>query len=304
MQRHKNIMKMVHFMGLISRTRRTKNELINIMYSEYKYDVSGRTFDRMLRDVRDLGYNVIVDKKHQYYLERDSTDIEYKVLIQINSILTRKALLNKIGPNINSNLIIQNYLDNGVYNVATIMEAFNEERDLIFDYTNRSSIKSFSRCVLPFYLMETEYRWYLISWDYKKQELAVFSLDKMENPICGDKVNKTRVPIEIINKVNSYQNRIGVNLPLFKEEPYRVYTITIAVSKDYKPFIKKMPLHKSQKFTEEKINEYQVFTIDVIPDYTLINKISAELGSLKLVGPSELKERVLQEYPWFEAFVI
>lgn len=286
---------------------RSKEEIISIMEEQYGYIISDRTFDRMLYDVRELGYEVVVENrsnKYRYWIRTDYLDIDYEIIIQLNSLLSRKELLKKLGPKAESNFIIQNYIDKGVHNVTAIIEALNQRRDLCFDYTNRESHKTSSRLVLPFKLMEAEYRWYLISWDYEHNNLLVFSLDKMKNIILGNKFSWKNVPKEVWNKVNSYENRIGVNKPLFEEEPFRVFNIKIGVTPEYKQFVKRLPIHNSQKFINESFNEFQFLTIDVIPDYTLLKKISSELGSLKLMGPPELKERVLQEYPWFSAFMM
>lgn len=304
MKASSNITKMVNFMALISMMRRTKIEIMSLMEEEHGYKISSRTFDRMLHDVRELGYEVKIDSNYRYYLESESRDIDYKVIVQINSLLTRKALLKKLGPDIENNFIIQNYIDGGVHNITTIIEALNRGRNLVFDYTNRESFSSYSRCVLPFKLMEAEYRWYLIAWEYKINDLRIFSLDKMGNIFLGEKFKKEDINIEILKKVRSYEKRIGVNKPLFEETPLKVFNVKIGVAREYEPFIKKLPLHNSQEFTNESSNGYQMFTIDVIPDYTLIKKISSELGSLKLAGPPELISRILQEYPWFSAFVL
>ena len=291
-------------MSIISAVRRTKDEIIDIMQEQHGYKISSRTFDRMLHDVRNLGYEVKIDKKYRYQIVSDCLDIDYKIIVQINSLLTRDALLKKLGPETESNLIIQNYIDQGVYNVTTIIEALHRRRDLIFDYRNRENQRTKSRHVLPFKLMEAEYRWYLISWEYEKTELRIFSLERMGNIIHGNKFSWKEVSEETWNKVNSYESRVGVNKPLFEEEPFRAFKVKIGVTPEYKPFVREMPLHSSQKFTDELFNEFQFFTIDVIPDYTLIKKISSELGSLKLAGPPELISKIIQEYPWFEAFVI
>ena len=104
------------------------------------------------------------------------------------------------------------------------------------------------RSCVPKAIKEAQNRWYLIAYDLERNDFRNYGLDRISNfEITSSKKNTQNINVD-----EYYKNAFGIET---QGEPHKVILL---FSNDQKQYLKSLPLHHSQKITEENKNNFKI----------------------------------------------
>ncbi len=299
-----NLTRLIEVISMITYRTRTRQEIMDEL-TERGYEISNRTFDRIISDIRELGFTVETGKDFGYRItDSEDSDEQYKMILTLNTLIASQSRFDRFSSNLIDEYILQNKFTYGIDFIPLIMDALKEKNKLSIQYQKFRDTEPTNREVIPLKLMKTEYRWYLISYDLNAMDLRTFALDRILKTAKGDRFKPTEIPDSIIKKSELYSRRVGASPEIFEEKPDEVIEVTIAVTQIYLPYIKTLQIHSSQVVTDDKIGDSTLIKLWVIPTRDLIKRLASELGDLKIVGPQVLIDYVKKEYPELKMAIV
>lgn len=292
-----NLIRMIQVISMTTYRSRTRIEILNELAGS-GFEISDRTFDRIISDIKGLGFTVNTNKGFGYKItdsEEDNYDL--KMILNLNTLLISRHNLDKISPSMLSEFILQNHLTIGIKHIPIILDSIIKSTKLKFTYCKFAGQISTVREVIPLKLVEDSHRWYLVAYDENKDGVRVFGIDRIDGIEQSEIFNRANIPPSILAKADLYYHKIGVSPELFTENPDKIYEITLAVRAIYLPYISTKKLHHSQIITNEITNGFTLVKIKVIPTRDLLRHLSSELGDIKIVEPNELINYIKKERP-------
>ena len=165
---------------------------------------------------------------------------------------------------------------------------------------DRYSGKYATHIVHPWYLREYNRRWYLFGYDETHGEIAHFALDRISGQpeILSKKLFKWEKPSKSIEEI--LKDVIGTSLG--DGEPL---DIVFWVSDKSKDFVKRKPLHSSQKeikpsnfsqdFDLSRFNGGKLFKIKCKNNYELIRELMSFGSDLIVLSPNNIVDKIKQK---------
>lgn len=179
---------------------------------------SPATIKRLIAFLREQrGLDIQYDREHRgYVLERGPEDMNVAVLLglsgsEISALLEAEALLEQIPPGFmrqetepararlgklrrqtlgrgalkdRVRLRMSQLRNTRAEAFSTVLAALRSRRRLGFVYRSRSRDEERSRSCSPLRLTFYRSNWYLAAWCHEREELRVFSVDRIEQPRC------------------------------------------------------------------------------------------------------------------------
>jgi len=167
--------------------------------------------------------------------------------------------------------------------LTPILESIKQELIITFDYTSFISGEMKPRKVLPLLLKEYSNRWYLISFDLKKNDYITYGLDRMEDVVVTAE-HEAR-PADF-NADNYFKYAVGITSGNTAPELVE-FTATSVASK----YIDSLPFHSSQKVVKMNESEF-TFELKVNVSEELIRSMLAYGGDICVLRPKSLKDEI------------
>ena len=137
------------------------------------------------------------------------------------------------------------------------------------------------RTVEPIAIKESQNRWYLIGFDYDKNEMRNYGLDRVADLVI---THHKFIPKKI-NILELYENAFGI-------ETYEPATkIVLKFDESQGAYLKSLPIHHSQKVIEE-IGDYFLVELFVHPTFDFIVEILKYGELVEVLEPKELRETI------------
>ncbi len=138
--------------------------------------------------------------------------------------------------------------------------------------------------ISPYLLKEYKYRWYLIGYSHKDDELRVYGLDRIEG--INNSLSSYRPNVEV-DLAKFFDPVIGVTLLKDRE----VQQVIFAVNKEAVNYISTSPLHPSQRKVRVD-GDLTLFSINVIPNYELTRELLSYGAQLTVLSPESVVNAV------------
>jgi predicted DNA-binding transcriptional regulator YafY len=142
------------------------------------------------------------------------------------------------------------------------------------------------RQILPLLLKEYRNRWYLLSFRLDSSRIRTYALDRIK------RFSKTDEVLEEIKEFDSakyFNHSFGITTPNTKVE-----TIVLKFSKDQIPYIKSLPVHKTQQVLKETKQSITI-SISVILSYEVYEFILSKSPDVKVLSPSSLAREIAEK---------
>lgn len=153
-----------------------------------------------------------------------------------------------------------------------------------FSYKNTEMSESRSFLVAPYCVRLFRKRWYLLGLREGTTEPHLYSLDRMTDAYS------TEIEYDYPEDFSAdvyYKSYFGIDLPSEKPE-----VIRIKASARQSDNLRSLPLHNSQKEIELLENGETIFEYRLVPSSTFIGEIMMMQGSLEVMAPSHLREKI------------
>jgi predicted DNA-binding transcriptional regulator YafY len=245
---------------------------------EYNFNVSKRTFQRDLDDIRSI-YNIDI----QYDFSRKVYHIDFDHQPEVNERIleafdTFNAL--NITDRLSNHIHFEKRRPQGTENLYGLLHAVKNQVQIKFTYQKYWEDKFTQRNAEPYALKEFKNRWYVLSNDLKDNQVKSFALDRITE-------------LEITRNHFQFPNNFNVN------EHFQ-YCFGIISPNDFKPqeiilsfdpfqgkYIKSLPLHESQYILKDNAEELLIkLTLFVTHDFFM--ELLSYGDNVKIIKPDSL----------------
>ncbi|HLO90367.1 MAG TPA: WYL domain-containing protein [Lentimicrobium sp.] len=249
---------------------------------EYNFNISKRTFQRDLNDIREV-YKIDIrfDKSQkQYYIDFDEQpEINERILEAFD---TFNAL--NMSDRLSNDIHFEKRKPQGAEHLFGILHAIRNRVKLRFNYYSNWDDESTVRLIEPLALKEFRYRWYILGEDSKDGKIKTFGLDR----ITELEISKQKFEFPADFNVNEYfKNCFGIISPNAPSPSI--------IRLEFKPvqgkFIKSLPLHESQRIIADTADGL-VIELTLYLTYDLLMEILSYGGNVKVLEPEEFKKQV------------
>lgn len=262
---------------------------------EYNFNVSKRTFQRDIQDIRSIwGFDIQYDFSRQVYFINVNEDNETSGRI-MEAFDTFNAL--NVSERLNNSIHFDKRKPNGTELLYGILHAIKNKWQISFQYQKFWEDTTTVRVVQPYALKESKNRWYILVNDTKDETLKTFALDRMSDLEISKK--KFSLP-KNFSADDYFRHCFDVERPN-DEEPEEVIL-------SFEPFkgkyIKTLPLHVSQQILVDNENELRV-KLNVYISYAFKQEILSHGHEVRVIKPekliNELKKELLSALKQYES---
>jgi predicted DNA-binding transcriptional regulator YafY len=277
----------VRYLKIIQRIKKgdypTKENILNYLI-ENDFDINPRTLNRDFNSIDELFEIEIKYSRQQkgYYILVEEDDF---FSTKINETINLLSSLKLVGKNKNV-IAFENRKANGLDNIYPLIDAIKSNRTIQFNYEKYQTKTKTERTVEPFFIKESQGRWYLIAKDLKDKHIKTFGLDRISSITKTPYYFDTLPHNNLLNLFDDYFGIINYGEP--KEIALRVYGVNGL-------YIKSYPFHHSQNIIKET-DEYIEFSLNIAITDDLIMEFLKYGASIKVLYPKSLINKLTSEY--------
>lgn len=245
---------------------------------EYDLNISKRTFQRDVEDIRSL-YNIDI----QYDFSRRVYFVDFERQPEVNERMleafdTFNAL--KISDRLSEYIHFERRRPQGTENLYGLLHAIKNKFQIVFTYQKFGDEDLSERKAEPYALKEFRNRWYVIVNDLKDKMVKSFALDRLSELEIG----KER--FQVMNEFNvneHFKYCFGIISPN-DDKPQEVILSFESLQGKY---IKSLPFHESQEILKDTEEELLIkLTLFLTHDF--IMELLSYGGNVKVIQPESL----------------
>lgn len=247
----------------------------------YDFNISKRTFQRDLNDIRSL-YSIDIQfcrSRGVYYIETYQNDEVNERML--DAFYTFNAL--SISERLSDVIHFDSRKSLGTENLHGLLHAIKNRYIISFTYTKFYSPEASSRNIEPYGLKEYRLRWYVVGKDLSDGEIKVFALDRLQDlSISKKKFEKTNFSIK-----QFFKHSFGIVVPP-DTKPQEVELLFCPFQGNY---IKTLPLHHSQTILVDDEHNFSVrLYLHITHDF--IMELLSLGDAVEVIKPKELREEM------------
>ena len=244
----------------------------------YDFNVSKRTFQRDLEDIRSI-YNIDI----QYDFSRKVYFIDFEQQPEINERIleafdTFNAL--NITDRLSNHIHFEKRRPQGTENLYGLLHAIKNQVQINFTYRKYWEDELTERIVEPYALKEFKNRWYIVANDLKDKKVKSFALDRLTD-------------LEITKRKFQFPNDFNINdhykycFGIISPNGHKPQEVILSFYPFQGKYIKSLPLHESQQILIDNEDELRVkLTLFVTHDFFM--ELLSYGENLKVIEPESL----------------
>lgn len=253
---------------------------------EYNFDVSKRTFQRDLTEIRSI-YNIDIRYNFSsriYYIEFDQQPEVNERILEAFDTFNALNINERVSPYIH----FEKRKPRGTENLFGLLHSIKNKLIVGFTYHKYYNDEISQRLTEPYALKEFKGRWYLVAADKKDSAIKTFALDRITEMEITDKKFTPRTGFDV-NKY--FQHSFGIMSP-DSEQPTEVILSFDALQGKY---IRSLPLHNSQEILKDDENEL-IVRLNIFITHDFFMEILSYGDSVKVICPETLIEDIKDAY--------
>lgn len=168
-----------------------------------------------------------------------------------------------------------------------LFKSIISKKAIKISYRSYKSNKSIEAVIHPYYLKEYNQRWFLFALNDQYNSISNYALDRIESI---ERTTTKYIPNTSIDFDSYFDDVVGVTV-----NSGEVQTIKIWLSKDQAPYTLSKPIHPSQELVEEQDDGSAIISIEVIPNFELMQLLLSFGERTKVLSPESLKEEILKK---------
>lgn len=255
-------------------------------FKSYDLNISKRTFQRDLNDIRslwdiDIQYNA---SEKVYAIDLDGETDAKERMLEAFDLFNALNLSDKLSNHIH----LEKRRPQGTENIHGLLHAINNRFQIKFIYQKFWEEELTQRKVEPYALKEARNRWYLLANDLNDQQIKSFALDRMtdldilkkkfERPINFDVKEHYRYSFGIIGPNGQKPEELLLSFDPFQGK-----------------YIKSLPLHDSQVIVADN-DEETLIKLKLCITHDLIMELLSFGSNMKVIEPKSLADRIKQAH--------
>jgi predicted DNA-binding transcriptional regulator YafY len=283
MSRRESISRYNLIIKKLRRAPATFNEIAGYLKREselqdYDFNVSKRTFQRDLNEIRSL-YDIDIQydfSRRLYFIESDQQTEANERIMEAFDIINAVNLSERLTGFIS----FEKRKPQGTENFYSLLHAIKDCRLISFTYHKYFSDEVSARKAKPLALKEFRKRWYLLAKDLNDEIVKTFALDRLSDlSITGEKSGR----LSGIEVNDYFKHSFGIMGPN-AEKPLEVILSFDALQGKY---IKSLPLHESQEIIKDDEDELLI-KLMIFITHDFIMEILSYGGDVKVISPDSL----------------
>ena len=253
---------------------------------DYNFNVSKRTFQRDLDDIRSL-YNIdiVYDfSRKVYFIDlEEQPELNERILEAFD---TFNAL--NITDRLSNYIHFEKRRPQGTENLYGLLHAIKNKVQISFSYKKFWEDEMSQRTAEPYALKEFKNRWYVLANDLKDNKVKSFALDRLTELEITRK--KFQLPIDF--DVNEhYKYCFGIISP----NEHQPQEVILSFDPFQGKYIKTLPLHESQVILKDHEEELLIkLTLFLTHDFLM--EILSYGDNVKVIQPESLIEDLKTSY--------
>lgn len=171
----------------------------------------------------------------------------------------------------------------GIDHFDAIHQAILNKEALVIGHRKFETDACATHIFHPYQLKEYKFRWYVPGFSESRNSILILGLDRIVN------IEKASAPFMTCNakEVQTYfDHLIGVTLPMRKVQEIRLW-----FSSAQGHYIKTQHLHSTQKIVSDDASGV-IVTLQLIPNYELIQTLLSFGAAVKVLQPSTLRDEL------------
>ena len=268
-----------------------KQKLLQRLEQEGLGTVSARTFERDLQDIEKYyGIRVRYSQRKKGYFLDQAPDEDLSDFRQFFRLLERSehlAFLTHSADALSTGkyLLLEDNQDTlSLQHMPKLWEALRSQRQVSFRYQPFGSKEAKRYQVDPLVLLEFRNRWYLAVWDPNDGKFKTFGLERMQEPELTD------TPVQG-NRRSQFlalkESALGVSVSQEDE----VENVVLRVQAAMAPYIRTVPIHKSQKIRKEE-QDSLLISLSLIINPELEREILGYGEHVEVLEPEHLRKQI------------
>jgi len=245
---------------------------------EYNFNVSKRTFQRDIEDIRSV-YNIDIQydfSRKVYYIDFDEQpEVNERILEAFD---TFNAL--NISDRLSNHIHFEKRRHQGTENIYGLLHALKNQVQINFTYQKYWDDELTKRIVEPYALKEFKNRWYILANDLKDNQVKSFALDRFTD-------------LEITRRKFQFPNDFNINehykycFGIISQNGHKPQEVILSFDPFQGKYIKSLPLHESQQILVDNEAELRVkLTLFVTHDFFM--ELLSYGENLKVIEPESL----------------
>ena len=245
---------------------------------EYNFNVSKRTFQRDLEDIRSL-YDIDIQfdfSEKVYFINLDEkSNVNERILEAFD---TFNAL--NLSDRLSNNIHFEKRRPQGTENLYGLLHSIKNQSQIKFTYQKFWEEELTKRNAAPYALKEFRNRWYVLANDLKDNQIKSFALDRLSELNITKK--KFRLPDDF-NINEHYKYCFGIISP----NGHKPEEIILSFDPFQGKYIKTLPLHESQEILIDNENELRIkLTLFITHDFFM--ELLSHGENLRVIKPDSL----------------
>lgn len=252
----------------------------------YNFNVSKRTFQRDLDDIRSL-YNIDIRydfSKKVYFIDfEEQPEMNERILEAFD---TFNAL--NISDRLSDHIHFEKRKPRGTENLYGLLHAIKNRLQIAFTYQKYWEDEETDRKAEPYALKEFKNRWYIVVKDLNDNKVKSFALDRLSELIITKRPFQS--PQEFsVNEHFCYC--FGIMSPNQKEPQEVILSFDPFQGK----YIKSLPLHQSQEILMDNENELKI-RLKIFITHDFFMELLSYGENVKIIKPDSLIEEIKSSY--------
>ncbi len=251
-------------------------------FQDYDFNISLRTFQRDILDIRQL-YNIDIlydrSQKHYYISEDEHSEINDRIL-EAFDIFNALNMADRLSNDIH----FEKRKPAGTEYMNGILHAVRNKCRLTFVYSSFKGEEGSERLIEPYALKEFKNRWYIVGKDLKDDKIKTFGLDRLwDLEITRQKFTQS----EDFDVNQYFKNCFGIMSPN-SPKPSK---IELWFTEKQGRYIKTLPLHETQKILSDT-KEGLIIELTLYLTYDLVMELLSFGGAMKVLKPKTLQNLI------------
>jgi len=248
----------------------------------YNFDISKRTFQRDLNDIRSI-YNIDIEchpSTNKYYIENN---LEPGVSERILEAFDTFNALN-ISDRISNHIHFEKRRPQGTENLNGLLHAVKNKVQISYSYHKFWEDAVTLRYAEPYALKEFKNRWYVLAKDLKDNQVKSFALDRLTD--LGITKKRFQLP-DNFNVNEHYKYSFGIISP----EDSKPEEVVLSFESFQGKYIKTLPLHETQEVLIDNEKEL-IIKLKLFVTLDFVMEILSYGSRVKVISPLSLIDEI------------
>ncbi|MGL2993519.1 helix-turn-helix transcriptional regulator [Flavobacterium sp. TSSA_36] len=255
---------------------------------DHGFEVGDRTIQRDIEQIRfEFGIEIMYNRdKKGYFIDYDNS-LDVNSFFRFLEIVNTAELLSESLSESRDTIKFISFDSGGglkgIENLKLLLKAVKENRQIVFDHCNFQTDKIKKHYLKPYLLKEYQNRWYVVGLSDDFKDFRSYGIDRITNlELLTENFKRD----DKLDPIENFNNTIGL---VYSKSTLQ--KIVLSFTSFQGKYINTLPFHSSQKTLIDNETEF-VVSLNIIPNYELIQQILRHGETVKVIEPKWLADEI------------